>query len=97
VVELQLLNLGLLITALKGQKDGVMITKPGNLMIGNTYVVIWSGESSFTLITLGQVYVWTSPKEAYNPECLVPTVKHGNRSVIIWATVSRILQVLYLL
>ena len=36
VVELQLLNLGLLITVLKGEKDGVMITKPGNLMIRNT-------------------------------------------------------------
>jgi len=34
-------------------------------------------------------------KEAYNPECLVPTVKHGVRSVIIWEAVSSILLVLY--
>jgi len=47
------------------------------------------------MITLGRVYVWTSPKEAYNPECLVPAVKHGNRCVIILAAVSRILLVLY--
>jgi hypothetical protein len=35
MVELQLLNLLLLNTALKGEKDDVMITKPGRL-IGNT-------------------------------------------------------------
>ena len=95
MLQLQLLNIWLLITAPKGEKDGVMITKPGHLMIGN---IKWSGESSFTLFTtLGRVYVWTSPKEAYNPECLVPTVKHGARSVMIWAPISSILLVLYLL
>ena len=36
MVELQLLNLWLLKTAPKGEKDGVMITKPVHLMIGNT-------------------------------------------------------------
>jgi len=35
MVELQLLNLLLLKTALKGEKDGVII-KTGHLMIGNT-------------------------------------------------------------
>jgi len=30
--------------------------------------------------TSGRVYVWTSPKEAYNPECLVVTVQYGARS-----------------
>jgi hypothetical protein len=28
------------------------------------------------------------PKEAYNPECLVPTVKHGGGSMMIWAAIS---------
>jgi hypothetical protein len=28
------------------------------------------------------------PKEAYNPESLVPTVKHGRGSVMIWAAIS---------
>jgi hypothetical protein len=28
------------------------------------------------------------PKEAWNPECLVPTVKHRGRSVVIWAVIS---------
>ena len=27
------------------------------------------------------------PKEAYKPECLVPTVQHGGRSVMIWAAI----------
>jgi len=64
-------------------------------MIGDN--IIWSDESSFMFPTSGGVYVWTSPKEACNPECLVPTVEHGNRSVMIWAAVSSILLVIYLL
>jgi hypothetical protein len=28
------------------------------------------------------------PKEAYNPECLVQTVKHGGGSMMIWAAVT---------
>jgi hypothetical protein len=48
--------------------------------------VMRSGESSFTLFPApGRVYVWRTPKEAYNPDCLVPTVKHGGRSVMICA------------
>jgi hypothetical protein len=38
---------------------------------------MWWDESSFTLFPAsGRVYVGT-PKEAYNPECLLPTVKQG--------------------
>ncbi|GBO19929.1 Transposable element Tcb1 transposase [Araneus ventricosus] len=45
--------------------------------------VIWSDESSFTLFqTIGRVYVWRTPKEAFNPECLLPTVKHGGGSIM---------------
>ena len=51
--------------------------------------VIWSDESSYTLtLTSGRVYTRRTPKEAYNPECLVPTVKHGGGSVMIWAAIS---------
>jgi hypothetical protein len=51
--------------------------------------VIWSDESSSTLFpTSGWVCVWRTPKEVYNPECLVPTVKHGGGSVLIWAAIS---------
>jgi hypothetical protein len=40
--------------------------------------MIWLNESSFTLFpTSGRVYIWRTPKEAYNPEYLVPAVKHG--------------------
>jgi hypothetical protein len=34
------------------------------------------------------VYIWKVPKEVWNPECLVPTVKHGGGSVMIWAAIS---------
>jgi hypothetical protein len=41
---------------------------------------MWSDESPFTpLPTSGRVYVWRTPKKAYNSECLVPTVKYGRR------------------
>jgi hypothetical protein len=46
--------------------------------------ILWSNVLSFTLFPKsGRVYAWRIPKDAYNPECLVPTVKHGSRSVII--------------
>jgi len=35
-----------------------------------------------------RVYVWRTPKEACIPECLVPTVKHGGKSGVIWAAIS---------
>jgi hypothetical protein len=43
--------------------------------------VIWSPTS-------GRDYVWRTPKEGYNPECLAPTVKHGRGSEMIWAAIS---------
>jgi hypothetical protein len=43
----------------------------------------------FTLFpTRGRVYVWTTPKEVYNPECLVPAVKQRGGSVMVWAAIS---------
>jgi hypothetical protein len=63
--------------------DGVTTIKPGYQTSGNARVM-WSDESSFTLFPMpGRVYVWRTPKEAYNPECLVPTVKHGGGSVVV--------------
>jgi hypothetical protein len=32
--------------------------------------------------------VWRTPKETYNLECLVPTVKYGGGSVMVWAAMS---------
>jgi hypothetical protein len=58
-------------------KAGVMTIKHGHQTTGNG-CMIWLDESSFIPFhTSGRVYVWRTPKEAYNPECLVPTVKHG--------------------
>jgi hypothetical protein len=50
---------------------------------------MWSDQSFFTLFaTSCWVYVWTTSKEVDNPKCLVPTVKHGGDSVMIWAAIS---------
>lgn len=52
--------------------------------------VVFSDESSFTLFpTSGRVYVWRTSGEAYNPDCLLPTVKHGGGSVMVWGAISR--------
>jgi hypothetical protein len=72
-VGLQLLNLWLLKAVLRCVNDGVTTIKPGHLTTGNARV-IWSNESSFTHYhTSGKVYIWTTSKEAYDLECLVPT------------------------
>jgi hypothetical protein len=48
-----------------------------------TRTLIWSDESFFTLFpTSGRVYVWRTPKEGYNPECLAPGVKYGGGEVL---------------
>jgi hypothetical protein len=87
-VGLQLPNLWLLKVMVRCVSYGVTTIKPGHRTTGNARV-IWSDESSFTLFpTVGSVYVWRTPKEAYNPECLVAMVKHGGGSVTIWAAVS---------
>jgi hypothetical protein len=82
---LQLLNLWLLKVTLRCVNDGVTTVKPGHQTTGNA-CPIWWVESYFTPFpTSGRVYVWRTPKEAYNPECLVPTLKHGGGSVMVWA------------
>jgi len=84
-VALQLLNPWLLKTMLMGKKDGVMIINKTRTSDDWKWV-IWSDELSFKLFpTSGWVCVWIMSKEAHNPECMVPTVKHGVGSVMIWA------------
>jgi hypothetical protein len=47
--------------------------------------IIWSDELSCTLFsTSGRVYIWRILEEAYTPECLAPTAKHGRGSVVVW-------------
>ncbi|GFW60768.1 transposable element Tcb1 transposase [Trichonephila clavipes] len=33
-------------------------------------------------------YVWRTPREAFNPECLLPTVKHRGGSIMVWGAIS---------
>jgi hypothetical protein len=68
--------------------SGVTTIKHGHQTTGNM-CMLWSDESSFTLYpTSGKVYVWRTPKEACNPECLVLTVKHGGGFMMLWAAIS---------
>jgi hypothetical protein len=68
--------------------DGVTTINPGHQSTGNESAM-WSDESSFMLFPIsGRVYLWRTPKGAYNPECLVPTVKHGGASMMVWAAIS---------
>jgi hypothetical protein len=68
--------------------DGGTIIKPGYQTTVNEHVM-WSDVSSFTLFpTSGRVYVCKTPKGAYTPECLVPTVKHRGGSVMVWVAIS---------
>jgi hypothetical protein len=51
--------------------------------------VIRSDELSFMLFPIsGRVYVLRRHIEAYNLECLAPTVKDGVGSVMVWAAIS---------
>ena len=86
MVELELLNLWLLKTVLKGER---WCNDHKTWMSDDWKYVIWSGESSFMLFpTSGQVYVWRMRKVASNLECLVPTVKHGFGSTMIRGAIS---------
>ena len=48
--------------------------------------VRFSDESRFSLFpTAERAYVWRQPRETYNPDSLMPTVKHGGGSVTLSA------------
>ena len=47
--------------------------------------IIWSDESRFALFESdGRVKVWRRAGEAYNEECIKPTVKFGGGSIMFW-------------
>ena len=51
--------------------------------------MLWSDESSFQLFaTPGNVRVRRRPGEEWNKDCIVPTVKHGSGSVMVWGCMS---------
>jgi hypothetical protein len=82
MVRLQLLNLWLLEVMFTCVNDGITTIKHGHQTTGKSRVI------SFMLLpTSGRVHVWRTPKEAYNLECLVPTIKWGGGSVMIWEAI----------
>lgn len=47
--------------------------------------IIWSDESRFMLFQNdSHHWVWRKPKEKYDVDCLIPTVKSGNQGVMVW-------------
>ena len=52
--------------------------------------VLWTDESKFNLFgSDGKVMVWRSKKKEFHPKCIVPTVKYGGGSVMVWGCFSR--------
>ncbi len=50
--------------------------------------VLWS-ETKINLFGLDGVnHVWRQPGEEYKDKCILPTVKHGGGSVIVWSCMS---------
>jgi hypothetical protein len=63
--------------------NGVITIKPGHQTTGNMYLT-WSDELSFTLFpTSGRVYIRRTPKDGYNLECQIQTVKHREGSSMV--------------
>jgi hypothetical protein len=68
--------------------DRVTTIKPGHQSNEKARMIL-SDESFLTLLpTSRRDYVLRTTKEAYNPECLVPAVKHELCFVMVWAAMS---------
>ena len=51
--------------------------------------VLWTDESKFQIFGQNRrIYVRRSPSEKMLPECIVPTLKHGGGSVMVWGCFS---------
>jgi len=49
--------------------------------------VLWSDETEINLFQMVSS-VWRQPSEEYNDKCVLPTVKHGGGSVMVWGCMS---------
>ncbi len=51
--------------------------------------VLWSDETKINLFgSDGVKCVWQQPGEVYKDKCVLPTVKHGDGSVMVWGCMS---------
>ncbi len=51
--------------------------------------VLWSDETKINLFgSDGVKRVWRQPGEEYKDKCVLPTVKHGGESVMVWGCMS---------
>ncbi len=51
--------------------------------------VLWSDETNINLFgSDGVKRVWRQPGEEYKDKCVLPTVKHGGGSVMVWGCMS---------
>ena len=51
--------------------------------------VIWSDESRYEISGDNRKWVWRRPEQKMDIECLIPTFKSGNKSVMIWGCFTR--------
>ena len=52
---------------------------------GNCKNVLWTDESKVELFGLNEKrYVWWKPNTAFQQKNLIPTMKHGDGSVMVW-------------
>lgn len=51
--------------------------------------ILWSDETKINLFgSDGVQFVWRRPDEQYQDKCVIPTVKHGGGSVLVWGCMS---------
>jgi hypothetical protein len=73
---------------LRSINDGVTTIKHGHQTTGNTQMIRSDELSYMVFPATRRVYISRTPKEAYNLECLVPTVRHGGGCVMVLAAIS---------
>lgn len=61
-----------------------MNTKIGHITSGNAYCGMMSQNSNFVFGSKRRVFVRRNSKKRMIDACIVPTVKHGGRSVMVW-------------